>query len=700
MEDIRIGKFLDSRYEILEQVGCGGMADVYRAKCHCLNRMVAVKVLKSDLAKDAEFRRRFHDESQAVAMLSHPNIVSVYDVSRSSELEYIVMELIDGITLKQYMQQKGGPLNWREALHFITQITKALGHAHSRGIIHRDIKPHNIMVLRDGSVKVADFGIARLTTDRQSTLTQEALGSVHYISPEQAKGSHIDARSDLYSAGVVLYEMLTGRLPFEGDSPVSVAIQHINSIPLPPRELNADIPDALEAITMQAMAPSAAQRYGSADEMLEDLEAFRKNPNINFDYNWKENQFSGAVDEPTRPIPTTRPSRRGLPEDEEEEEMFHTAQRRKKANGLSPLLLGVGALLIFFIGIGYFIWVTFLSGLMKTTVQYTVPNLVGKTLSEVQMDSGVTAIFTIQQGESVFNEDAPAGEIVFQSPTAGEKREEGEDLTIVVQVSAGQETILMEDLAGMEYREALLKVQGMGLSTDSPDYVSSETVAKGHVISYSPQAGQPMLGGDIVHLIVSTGPEIRMTTVASFTGVDVEKAKAMIAQNNLTIGEITPVEDMALPGVVLKQSEREGTEVVEGTVIHLTISAGPGEEPTPTPTPVPTPTPTPSTTPPPADSPVESTPEPPEVSDTPVVAPTAPPTPTPTPSYKTIPVDLGGGDGTVQITITVGDKTAYDNMAGRDLGAVNITVPGVGIQEVKVYLDGVLVDTRMVDFSI
>ena len=211
-----------------------------------------------------------------------------------------------------------------------------------------------------------------------------------------------------------------------------------------------------------------------------------------------------------------------------------------------------------------------------------------------------------------------------------------------------------------------------------------------------------MLGGDIVHLIVSTGPEIRMTTVASFTGVDVEKAKAMIAQNNLTIGEITPVEDMALPGVVLKQSEREGTEVVEGTVIHLTISAGPGEEPTPTPTPVPTPTPTPtpSTTPPPADSPVESTPEPPEVSDTPVVAPTAPPTPTPTPSYKTIPVDLGGGDGTVQITITVGDKTAYDNMAGRDLGAVNITVPGVGIQEVKVYLDGVLVDTRMVDFSI
>ena len=194
------------------------------------------------------------------------------------------MELIDGITLKQYMQKKGNKLNWREALHFITQIVKALGHAHSRGIIHRDIKPHNIMVLRDGSVKVADFGIARVTSGGHSTLTQEALGSVHYISPEQARGSHIDERSDLYSAGVVLYEMITGRLPFEGDTPVSVAIQHINSIPLSPREIDPTIPEALEAITMKAMAPNPDNRYPSADAMLADLEEFRKNPNINFDF--------------------------------------------------------------------------------------------------------------------------------------------------------------------------------------------------------------------------------------------------------------------------------------------------------------------------------------------------------------------------------------------------------------------------------
>ena len=237
--DQYIGKMLDNRYEILERIGTGGMAIVYKAKCHRLNRLVAIKILKSDLAQNEEFRRRFNAESQAVAQLSHPNIVSVYDVSCSDDVDYIVMELIDGITLKQYMEKRG-QLNWRESLHFITQIMRGLSHAHSRGIIHRDIKPQNIMVLRDGSVKVADFGIACLA-DSAQTLTQEALGSVHYISPEQARGDRPDARSDIYSSGVVLYEMLTGRLPFEGESAVSVAIQHLSSIPLAPREIKPHI---------------------------------------------------------------------------------------------------------------------------------------------------------------------------------------------------------------------------------------------------------------------------------------------------------------------------------------------------------------------------------------------------------------------------------------------------------------------------
>ena len=291
-KDPYIGKMLDNRYEILERIGTGGMAVVYKAKCHRLNRLVAVKILKSDLAQDEDFRRRFNAESQAVAQLSHPNIVSVYDVSRGGDIEYIVMELIDGITLKQYMEKRG-QLNWRESLHFITQIMRGLSHAHSRGIVHRDIKPQNVMVLRDGSVKVADFGIACLENAAQ-TLTQEALGSVHYISPEQARGDRIDARSDIYSAGVVLYEMLTGRLPFEGDSAVSVAIQHLSSIPLAPREINPDIPEQLELICMKAMAPDLDKRYPSADAMIADLEAFRKNPGVNLDFELERPADGGA----------------------------------------------------------------------------------------------------------------------------------------------------------------------------------------------------------------------------------------------------------------------------------------------------------------------------------------------------------------------------------------------------------------------
>ena len=280
--DPYIGKMLDNRYEILELIGRGGMANVYKAKCHRLDRLVAVKILHSDLAQNADFRRRFMDESRAVAQLSHPNIVSVYDVSCSDDIDYIVMELIDGVTLKQYMERRG-QMDWREALHFITQIMRGLSHAHSRGVIHRDIKPQNIMILRDGSVRVADFGIACLA-DQGQTLTQETLGSVHYISPEQARGDRVDARSVIYSAGVVLYEMLTGKLPFQGDSAVSVAIQHLSAVPKAPRELNPDIPEALELICMKAMCANINKRYSTATEMLEDLESFRKNPNLDLEY--------------------------------------------------------------------------------------------------------------------------------------------------------------------------------------------------------------------------------------------------------------------------------------------------------------------------------------------------------------------------------------------------------------------------------
>ena len=278
--DRYIGRILDGRYEILDIIGAGGMAVVYKARCHRLNRLVAIKILKDENLEDEDFCRRFHSESQAVAMLNHPNIVSVYDVSNTEEQDYIVMELIDGITLKQYMEKKGR-LNWRETVHFAMNIAKALEHAHSRGLVHRDIKPHNVMVLKNGSVKVADFGIARLM-ENEATMTKEALGSVHYISPEQAKGGRVDNRSDLYSLGVVMYEMITGKTPYDGDSPVAVALGHINGGAPRPSTICSSIPKGLEQIIMKAMAHDLPDRYINATAMLRDLEAFRADPSITF----------------------------------------------------------------------------------------------------------------------------------------------------------------------------------------------------------------------------------------------------------------------------------------------------------------------------------------------------------------------------------------------------------------------------------
>ena len=403
--DQYIGKLLDNRYEILECIGTGGMAVVYKARDHRLNRLVAIKILKPELANDADFRRRFHDESQAVAMLSHANIVSVYDVSNSDGLNYIVMELIDGLTLKQYMQRRGTPLNWREAQHFITQIMRALSHAHERGIIHRDIKPHNIMVLRDGSVKVTDFGIAQLASAAQNTMTQEAIGSVHYISPEQAKGSHVDCRTDIYSAGVVLYEMLTGRLPFEGDTPVAVAIQHIKSIPVPPRDLNPDVPRALEAITMKAMAPELAQRYASAEEMLDDLKEFRKNPDFQPDTRVEPEE----TDEPTMVVPAKvitasvrvpverrdperppQPERRQSRRREEEYDDYDGYDEPPRRGGVGAAVAAVLVVLAFIGVMFYVVFNFFLKDLLTGQArEYEVPSLLGYTMEELEQDKSI-----------------------------------------------------------------------------------------------------------------------------------------------------------------------------------------------------------------------------------------------------------------------------------------------------------------------
>lgn len=566
--DQYIGKMLDDRYEILELIGSGGMANVYKARCHRLNRLVAIKILKSDLADNADFRRRFHDESQAVAQLSHANIVSVYDVSTNPDREYIVMELIDGITLKQYMERRGR-MDWRESLHFITQIMRGLSHAHSRGIIHRDIKPQNIMVLRDGSVKVADFGIACLANQGQ-TLTQEALGSVHYISPEQARGDRIDARSDIYSAGVVLYEMLTGRLPFEGDSAVSVAIQHLSSVPLAPRDIDPSIPEPLELICMKAMNSDPNKRYASADAMIEDLEKFRRDPSVDMDYIRQELTAPAADTEPTMPIPTAQVAsavKKHTGELRREHEAEEEPPRRDKKS--IAIIAGIFAaavllvVLLFKLILGDF-------GPAGSNKSYPVPDIRGKTVEEAQEMEGVKDIFLIEVQGTRTTEEYQPGQIVEQDPTAGRTRKS--NLVIQVYVAAEPEKVPMKDLVGMEYRQARVLLTDMGLDLKiTTETVSSDKYGADAVIETVPAADEPLVAGQTVILRVSTGPET--VTVPTFTGQDIANAVQNAQDLGLTVGEITyDTFSFAPQGQVIEQSIKPTSEVPGGTKISFTVS--------------------------------------------------------------------------------------------------------------------------------
>ena len=696
--DQYIGKLLDNRYEILERIGIGGMAVVFKGRDHRLNRLVAIKILKEELAQDAEFRRRFHDESQAVAMLSHPNIMAVYDVSHTPELDYIVMELLDGITLKQYMQKKGGKLAWREALHFITQIMKALSHAHSRGIIHRDIKPHNVMVLRDGSLKVADFGIARLTSAAQATLTQEALGSVHYISPEQARGSHIDARSDIYSAGVVLYEMITGRLPYEGDSPVAVAIQHINSIPLSPREIDPEIPEALEAITMKAMASDVNQRYISADAMLADLEEFRKNPSINFDYTSADLLVTDG-DEPTQVLGANTPHSvrpqpahsAKYPQEEPEPRPRKRQSKPERDNEYDdyadrgsrlPIILAIAAVVIFLVGIGVFLFVSFFSGLGITgDTVYNVPDLYGKTLVEAQaLEDVVEAQFQIVQGNIVAS-DLPEGCIVNQTPEKGRNASAG--ATITVDVSDGSQSSeanqKMPDLENLDYRIAVDRLEKMGFSEAAGNLTirqeESDDVNENYVISQDPAFDTPLDEVEKVELVVSSGKKPEKVTVISFLGMSEEDARKKAEENlGLVVSEVTPEYSDVEAGRITWQSIENGTSVEKGTEISFRVSMGPDPS------------------------------APPETSETPNTEPSTEPTQTPgggtVEKTVSVQVDLPrDGRESVNVTVIMDGQEQYNDTVETKMQTILIPLTSSGVRDVTVYIDGQEAWTRPVNFS-
>ena len=647
--DQYIGKMLDNRYEILERIGTGGMAIVYKAKCHRLNRLVAIKILKSDLAQNEEFRRRFNAESQAVAQLSHPNIVSVYDVSRGGDMEYIVMELIDGITLKQYMEKRG-QLNWRESLHFITQIMRGLSHAHSRGIIHRDIKPQNIMVLRDGSVKVADFGIACLA-DSAQTLTQEALGSVHYISPEQARGDRPDARSDIYSSGVVLYEMLTGRLPFEGESAVSVAIQHLSSIPLAPREINPDIPEQLELICMKAMAPDLEHRYQSADAMIADLEAFRKNPEVEMKFDLSDLRPE-ENDEPTRTIrtmpshtvtiPVHQPERNYPRRERDEDE-----EPRRAGSGTRGVL--VSAVTVAAVAVVIVLFKTILGSFAPAVVdQYQVPDLYDMTIEEAENDPRIEGVFEIQKAGSEFSTDVSEGHILRQDPKKGETRK-GSQLVIQVWVSAGEETGEVPDLENKSEQDArillekLNKEYNLELTVEAPEELKqfSEEITEGYVIKTEPAQGEILKKGDTVKLILSKGPDIKPVTVLPFVGMSIDSVLSQLESYKLTCdaADVEVVDSDKPGGTIVWQSPASGETVPEWTTIKFRVSAGLASSALP------------------------------------------------------ITVDIPqNGKDIVKVEIYVGDEPnpQYSETVYEADGAVSTTLYGTGRKMVKVYFDGVL----------
>ena len=597
--DRYIGRLLDNRYEILEVLGTGGMAVVYKARCHRLNRLVAIKILKDDFFQDEEFRRRFHAESQAVAMLSHPNIVSVYDVATSDEADYIVMELIDGITLKQYLEIRG-VLNWKETLHFAIQIGKALDHAHSRGIIHRDIKPHNVMVLKNGSVKVTDFGIARVMSNSNS-LTKEALGSVHYISPEQAKGGRVDNRSDLYSLGVVMYEMMTGRPPYDGESPVAVAIQHINGKAPLPSSLNPNIPGGLEQIIVRAMEQNPANRYATAGKMLYDMDEFRKDPTILFDYNNPTSDIDAATKlqshaqekQETMPLPKTaadravakaensrprpmpqgsQPAKKPAPRRPREEIVEEETERSSKVATIAIVFCAVVAV------IAIVVCIFAITNSAKNNM-ISVPNLIGMTEEEALALPDLR-INVNRQPSSKY----PAGYIINQTPSANSQIAKGGQITIVVSMGSDVKTGIMADLTQKTREEdAMNYLIGQDLDLQIvPKRENSGTVSEGYVIRTEPAANETLTAGQTVYLYISTGPDVKMANVPNVTGLDYELARGQLNSRGFFNIEVDMVDSEEEKNTVVDISVTEGESMDVNTQIILYLSNGKGSTTDPT----------------------------------------------------------------------------------------------------------------------
>ena len=566
--DNYVGKRLDGRYEIQEIVGVGGMSVVYKAYDNVDDRVVAVKILKDEFLTNDDFVRRFKNESKAIALLSHPNIVKVYDVSFGEKLQYIVMEYVDGITLKEYIQKQGA-ITWNDALFFTTQILKALQHAHDKGIVHRDIKPQNIILLPNGNIKVADFGIARFSRSETRTLTDTAIGSVHYISPEQAKGEFTDEKADIYSVGVVLYEMLAGKVPFEAESAVSVALMQLQNNAKRLTEINPDIPLGLEQICIHAMQKDPKDRYQSATEMLLDVEEVINNPKTVFDYSCfvdkSPTKYISHTDKITAetPVINEKPIEKAVDTDEDEVEYYDPDHKKKV---ISAVLIGIIILVTATV-----LLVMAITGSFKTSTN-TLDNFVGFSYDELISSNKYDYEFVLEQKKT---DEVEPGIVVDQSPEAGSKVISGSQVKLVV--SASIDDINFPNINNMNDEKAKKALSNDVLKNYKFTTISSETVEEGLVVYTEPKAGTVVSSDTQIVVFVSSGPttkEVVNIEVPDVTGLKQEGARAFLEKMGFKNVNFVTQDDLRPKGVVISQSPAAGSSATADDKIKVVISSG------------------------------------------------------------------------------------------------------------------------------
>lgn len=573
--DKYIGKRLDGRYEIHELLGVGGMAYVYKAYDNIEKRWVAIKILKEELAGNSDFLRRFRNESKAIAVLSHPNIVKVYDVSFGDRIQYIVMEYIDGITLKQYIEQQG-EIKWREALYFTVQILRALQHAHEKGIIHRDIKPQNIMLLEDGTIKVTDFGIARFSQAETQTMTDKAIGSVHYIAPEQARGGYINDKADIYSVGVMLYEMLTGQLPFVADNAVSVAIMQMQAEPTPPSRINPSIPKGLEEITMHAMEKNPAQRFPSAADMLEDVERFRRNPEIVFHYGEQvDRAYAGTSADIYGNVQQNAAPQKYNDNYEYEEEYVRSKNGARASNIIKGIVAAV--IVVALVVGGIFGW-RYLQNLTtstnKTSDEIVLPNFVGRIYaSDIEENSEYADLtFEITYGNVPSKQP---GEVLRQTPAAGMTVKKGKTVSLTVNGEAEQ--VVVEDVKGYKQQDAYDALKALNLSPKI-QAVADDDTAVGYVVKTDPAAGSTVSTGTTVTIYVSSGPSTESAVIPNIVGYQYSAAKEELEAAGFVVTAEYDDESDKDENTVLSVSPNEGEKAKKGSVVTVTVSSGKGAQ--------------------------------------------------------------------------------------------------------------------------